>query len=154
MSEKSNRHQVITRLVSRSEVLSQEELLALLSQEGITTTQATLSRDLKELKISKSRSTAKGYCYEFTKEDPRIEELKSGHPFAGILSTEFSDRFLVVKTRPGYASMVASVIDGRLGKNIMGTIAGDDTILIIMRSASDTSKTKRALIGIIPEDLL
>ena len=128
MGAKMDRLDAIRKIVSASRVSDQGELINALKQRGIHTTQATLSRDLK-------RTDADGlprYTLPFS---ARAYFVPGGHD-PSIISIEYSDPFAVIKTHPGYAGMVASRIDAAAIPGLMGTIAGDDTILVIMRKGS------------------
>ncbi|MBQ5984298.1 MAG: arginine repressor [Bacteroidales bacterium] len=134
MGAKMDRLDAIRKIVSASRVSDQGELINALKQRGIHTTQATLSRDLRAMNIVK-RTDADGlprYTLPFS---ARAYFVPGGHD-PSIISIEYSDSFAVIKTHPGYAGMVASRIDGAAIPGLMGTIAGDDTILVIMRKGS------------------
>ena len=127
MNSKKDRLIAIRNIIWEQAVESQEELLNILKSKGFEATQATLSRDMKQLKIIKSPDIEGKYVYTLSKEN-NYTNIPDG--FATI---EFSGQLAVMKTRPGYASAVASDIDTKARHEIMGTIAGDDTILIIPR---------------------
>ncbi len=131
MSVKIERLEAIRKIIASSRISDQGELILALEKMGIQTTQATLSRDLRSMDIIK-RTDRDGIPRYFLPDMHRAQFPSMGHD-PGIVSIEFSDPFAVVKTRPGYAAMVASRIDGVSIAGLMGTIAGDDTILIIMR---------------------
>ena len=125
------RHLLIRRLVERPGAGSQEELVALLADEGIDVTQATVSRDLQRLGAVKVRSNG-GTRYAIPVEAPTDPE--------GELATVLASRgrgmtasanLLVVKTSPGAAQVVAAAIDGLGHPAVAGSVAGDDTILVV-----------------------
>ena len=129
-------------LISSMELGSQEEVLQALEKEGFKLTQATLSRDLKQLKVAKAASMNGKYVYvlpndtmykRITRPRTAMEMLQS----SGFLSISFSGNMGVIKTRPGYASSIAYNIDNSESTNIIGTIAGDDTIFIVIKEGSD-----------------
>ena len=152
MKDKESRQRIIRHLVERNRISSQEELVGLLRDEGINVTQATLSRDLKDLRIAKIHSENGGYVYALPRGPQVLRALpnQSDHSLAGIESVEFSGNFCVIQTRPGYASMIASFIDMNMGHEIMGTIAGDDTILIILREGTDSAYMLGLLESLLP----
>ncbi|ASB48657.1 arginine repressor [Alkalitalea saponilacus] len=152
MKIKTQRINAIIRLIEKNRVGSQEELLALLGKEGFSTTQATLSRDLKALKVAKQPGNDGGYIYVLPDETVEVEKenLREDFPLGGILSLEFSGNMAVVKTRPGFANGIASVIDGQGCYEILGTIAGDDTILLICREGISIEEVLRSLDMFIP----
>lgn len=135
MSRKAERIAILKNLIKSNKVANQEDLCLLLKSKGFHTTQATLSRDLKELKVFKIADGMGGYRYslhEMHAQEESGQDLASSFPI-GVKSIEFSGQFAVIKTKPGYANMVGSNIDSRLKKELMGTIAGDDTLLLILR---------------------
>ena len=138
MSSKKDRLIAIRNIIREHTVESQEELLNILKSKGFEITQATLSRDMKQLKIIKFPDMEGKYIYALSKENNYAnisgQEKSKEQVYYGRRATiEFSGQLAVMKTRPGYASAVASDIDAKAQHEIMGTIAGDDTILIILR---------------------
>ena len=135
MKTKSNRLSMIATIISSSKVGSQEELLIILKKKGIVTTQATLSRDLKTLKVAKHPDNNSGYIYVLPekKMEKEGEEEMDNFFDRGVLSIEFSGNLTIIKTHPGFAGALALAIDKCEFKEIAGTIAGDDTILVIKR---------------------
>ena len=136
MKNKRNRLQIITEILRTNVVGSQEELLKLLGDKQFEVTQATLSRDLKLLKVSKtplSNGTYKYILPSFNKPLPSQGSFSTLLSHGAALSIEFSGQLGVVKTKPGYASAIAWDIDNKANDKVLGTIAGDDTILIIPR---------------------
>jgi transcriptional regulator of arginine metabolism len=142
-------------LISSMELGSQEEVLQALEKEGFKLTQATLSRDLKQLKVAKAASMNGKYVYvlpndtmykRITKPRTALEMLQT----SGFLSISFSGNMGVIKTRPGYASSIAYNIDNSDSPNIIGTIAGDDTIFIVIKEGSTVDTVIEDLSVIIP----
>lgn len=158
MSLRQKRLEMLRKIVFSSKVGNQEELLSMLADNGIVVTQATLSRDLKELQVAKTPDAAGEYRYRLPEDMPSVLETpgvsyrahESSHIISGIRSIEFSGQAGVLKTRPGYANMVASVIDNALSHKIMGTIAGDDTILIVLRAETEADEILAEIERIIP----
>ena len=137
MKEKKKRMETLKMLISSMELGSQEEVLNALRKEGFTLTQATLSRDVLPnetmyKRISKNMSAA--------------EMLQT----PGFLSIHFSGNIGVIKTRPGYASSIAYNIDNTELPHILGTIAGDDTIFIVMKPQSSPDDVIYELETVIP----
>ena len=135
MKVKTNRLETLKLLISSGEYGSQEEVLAALKKEGFTLTQATLSRDLKQLKVAKAASMNGKYVYVLPNETmyKRIHKPLSAAEMMmtpGFISINFSGNIAVIKTRPGYASSIAYNIDTSEMPEILGTIAGDDTIIV------------------------
>jgi transcriptional regulator of arginine metabolism len=155
MSEKTKRLLSIKKIICTMRIRNQEELLELLKSKNFELTQATLSRDLKYLKVGKISDPEKGYVY-FLAEN--VENLsvnpslnKDNFPVNGFISIKFSNNLGVIRTMAGYASSIASLIDGSAPYEIIGTIAGDDTILIIPEEGVSTRDVKNAIVMIMPE---
>ena len=150
MKVKNNRLEALKMLISSQELSSQEQLLQALHKEGFEITQATLSRDLKLLKVAKAASSSGKYAYVLPN-DALYKRIT--HPMSiskmglstGFQSINFSGNMVVIKTRPGYAMGIASDIDTHAPHEILGTIAGDDTILIIPREGISRDRIVKAL---------
>ena len=156
MKSKNSRLDAIKLIISSKEIGSQDELLQELSKEGYVLTQATLSRDLKQLKVAKAASMNGNYVYVLPNNTmyKRMTEQHSVHEmmrYNGFISIEFSGNIAVIRTRPGYASSLAYDIDNREFDEILGTIAGDDTIMLVMREGCTRTDLKSALSLIIPK---
>lgn len=143
---KKDRHKQIIEIISNNEIGSQDILLNMLMTKGFELTQATLSRDIKELKLVKM-PTAKGdYVYRLSHNLANIQPNRdSSISSYGFIKIEFSGNLSVVKTRPGYAMGIASEIDEKISHEIIGTVAGDDTILLILREGITHEEVIRAL---------
>ena len=141
MKVKNSRMEALKMLISSMELGSQEEVLQALEKEGFKLTQATLSRDLKQLKVAKAASMNGKYVYvlpndtmykRITRPHTAMEMLQS----SGFISISCSGNMGVIKTRPGYASSIAYNIDNSDIPSIIGTIAGDDTIFIVIKEGA------------------
>ena len=155
MKSKNNRLDAIQMIISSKEVGCQEDLLQELSKEGFQLTQATLSRDLKQLKVAKAASMNGNYVYVLPNNTMyrRVTEPHSATEMLlsdGIRGIEFSGNLAVIRTRPGYASSVAYDIDIHNFDEILGTIAGDDTILLVLREGCTRTSVMNELSLIIP----
>ena len=157
MKNKKERLIAIRELVMQSKIGSQDELLKLLQDRGYDLTQATLSRDLKYLQIAKVANNEGGYVYILPEMagiakmiQPRSVMNNIGLATAGFISLEFSKQLAVIRTRPGYASSIAYDIDINSPHEILGTIAGDDTILVIPRESYTREQVVAALAAFIP----
>ena len=155
MKSKNSRLDSIKMIISSKEIGSQEELLQELCKEGFQLTQATLSRDLKQLKVAKAASMNGNYVYVLPNNtmykrmtDPLSASEMLRHN--GFLSIEFSENIAVIKTKPGYASSLAYDIDSHNFTEIIGTIAGDDTLMLIIREGCTRTAVKSALSLVIP----
>ena len=134
MKNKRNRLQVISEILRTTVVGSQEELLKILNDKQCEVTQATLSRDLKLLKVAKTPLSNGDYKYilpSYNKAIPLETTANTLISHGAVMSLEFSGQLAVVKTKPGYASAIAWDIDNKASEQILGTIAGDDTVLLI-----------------------
>lgn len=144
---KKDRHGKIVELIGKYELETQEELAEKLRQEGHDVTQATVSRDIRELNLSKVPIGGGRQKYALLKEqhgemsDKYVRVLQEGMSGMGMAQS-----LLVVKTVPGMAMAVAAALDAMHMKEIVGTIAGDDTIMLAVRSAEE-AETVREKIG-------
>ncbi len=156
---KSARHQRIVELVTQREVHSQAELAELLAESGLRVTQATLSRDLVELDAIKVRSPSGSLVYAVPAEggDRRPsapgETVAATHRLARLcgellVSADASANLVVLRTPPGAAQFLASAFDKAEFPEILGTIAGDDTVLVIGRGASSGEALARRFLAL------
>ena len=152
---KNDRMEVLKMLISSKELSSQEEVLKALSKEGYNITQATLSRDMKQLKVAKAASMNGKYMYVLPNETmyKRVANpstVKEMMQSTGFRSINFSGNMGVIKTRPGYASSIAYNIDNSDIPQILGTIAGDDTIFIVKGVGVSNEEVIEGLKNILP----
>lgn len=147
---KKYRHRIIKEVLQTNEIGSQDILLKILIEKGFELTQATLSRDIKELKIIKVPTAKGSYTYQLSETIPGIQEDISPLASFGYVSLEFSGQLAVMKTRPGYAMAIAGEIDNKAPQYILGTVAGDDTILLIPREDFTREEILDALSEFIP----
>lgn len=130
-------------------------MLTALKNEGFQLTQATLSRDLKQLKVAKAATMRGNYVYVLPN-DTMYKRVTTPHSIRemqqvpGFLSINFSGNIGVIKTRPGYASSIAYNIDNNHIDEILGTIAGDDTIFIVVKQGFAKEEVIRALSVVVP----
>lgn len=144
MKERYNRLSVVRDVIKNNRIDSQEALLQKLKEEGYEVTQATLSRDLKTLKVGKISDGWSGYYYSLP-ENESIADSERNFIMdvrRGIISIEFSGNMGVIKTRVGHAPSVCAALDVLKLPEILGTLAGDDTIFLLLRE------------GMTKEDLL
>lgn len=139
---KEERQAAISEILKHEAIDSQEELLQRLSAQGFELTQATLSRDFREMKVAKTPDTAGNYVYRLPAMHlPQSRSEKFGMMVAfsrkGALNIEFSGQIAVIKTPGGYAKGVARDIDANNIPGIMATIAGEDTVLVLLRENAD-----------------
>lgn len=149
---KKSRHEKIKELVEQYEIETQEELANRLKEAGYHVTQATVSRDIRELKLSKisggdgrQRYTILSHNDHYLS-DKYIRVLKDG-----FVSMDMAQNILVVKTVSGMAMAVAAAIDAMKLKEIVGSIAGDDTIMIAVRTTEETETAMGKIRSVLEE---
>ena len=132
---KSQRQAKIMEIISNRNVETQEQLLALLQEEGFRGTQATISRDIKELRIVKELTSLGTYRYTASTNEV-------GGSFSAKMNTifrecvtgfDYAQNIIVIRTLPGLASAAGSAIDSMSMNMVVGTLAGDDTVMVVMR---------------------
>jgi transcriptional regulator of arginine metabolism len=141
---KSFRHGQILKLIRSHPVHTQEDLAKLLHTVGVDTTQVTLSRDVRELRLVK---TPEGYREIGRESGPQFEML-AGEFLQDVRSAQ---NLVVLKTAPGHASSVAVALDNEEWQEVVGTVAGDDTILVITTDNSTAAKVSRRLLALLGE---
>jgi transcriptional regulator of arginine metabolism len=151
MNSKQDRLLDLKRLISNKKISSQDELLEGLSGLGYEFTQATLSRDLKEIRAGKIHDAEKGAIYILQEQISSAERTRQpGISIETVHSVVFSYNFVIIKTFPGFASSVALFIDNFNKLEIAGTIAGDDTILLIPHENFTRREIQDALVAMLP----
>lgn len=152
MKNKEHRLEQVRKLLETQEIHSQEELMDSLNGMGLHVTQATLSRDFKDLKVMKVPAEGGKYIYTLpASAQSYTDNSNNSFPVSGFKSIEFSVNLAVIKTLPGYAAGIASVIDNEAFPQILGTIAGDDTIILVLADRVTSTKARRILKKIIPQ---
>lgn len=153
MNLKTDRHNQIKRIILENKIASQDELLESLRNAGFELTQATLSRDLKELRVGKVANPAKGSVYVLHEQlqQNNLPENTPSIPANSVLSVVFSYHLCVIRTYPAFASTVATYIDRSQLVEIAGTVAGDDTILVLPREGYTQKDILKALGSVIPD---
>ena len=146
MKNRNERLMEIRRLIGSRNISSQDELNKLLEKRGYELTQATLSRDLKYLKVAKMPDDQAGYVYILPDKEQVVEETElSGKGITGLISLDYAQGMAILKTLPGHASSIAYTLDNLDAYEIAGTIAGDDTILLIPRDGVTRSDLAKLL---------
>ena len=147
---KTRRQEQIIDIISKHEIETQEELINQLLKSGFDVTQATVSRDIRELKLVKVATRHGGYRYMLPPHKNVSMNVRFNSALAeSIIRVDYAMNSIVIKTYPGLANAVATGIDGLNIPDILGCVAGDDTILIVTRtleSAEDISERIRELI--------
>ncbi|WP_422443878.1 arginine repressor [Thermoanaerobacterium sp. DL9XJH110] len=131
---KAKRHMKIREIIKEKPIETQEELAEELRKQGFNVTQATVSRDIKELRLIKVLRDNEHYCYAEPERTSFISDKLLRMFKESIIGMESSENLIVIKTLSGTASAAAEAIDGLNWREIIGTIAGDNTILVIARS--------------------
>jgi transcriptional regulator of arginine metabolism len=142
------RQQRIVDLVRRKQVRSQTELAELLAEKGLVVTQATLSRDLEELGATKVRRPGNnGLVYAVDPDRGQVEGDRFARTLADLLvSAEPSANLVVLRTPPGGAHLLASALDRAGLPNVVGTVAGDDTVLVVTKRTNGGAALARILV--------
>ncbi len=142
--KKTERLKLIRDLIKTKKIKSHEELIEELSSIGCDVTQSTISRDIKQLNLVKVRNSLQEEFYALSNKyqvDPQFNIGKIKFKFKeNVLSVDLSNNIIVVKTNSGEAQGVAAVIDGSNFEEIMGTVAGDDTIICVANSEDNAKK--------------
>lgn len=135
---KQNRHDRILELINEHEIRTQEELLDWLRKSGFNVTQATVSRDIKSLRLVKTLSGSGEYVYTTNKVDVTNISAKFDTLLSeSAIKIDFVLNQLLIKCYTGLANAVCAAMDGIQFDGLVGTISGDDTILVIMRTEED-----------------
>ena len=148
---KAKRHEKILELIERLDIETQEDLLVRLRESEFTVTQATVSRDIRELGLIKVQS-AKGYKYSINTAGDRVDMSFKFHSVfsESVNNIDFADNIVVIRCYSGMANAACAALDSIHWTDVVGTIAGDDTIFCVMRDKSSSagfSQQLRRLIG-------
>ena len=135
---KSKRQAKIIEIISNANVETQEQLLKALEEEGFTSTQATISRDIKELRIVKELTSFGTYRYATaSREVPATFSGRLNTIFReSVTSFDYAQNIIVIHTLPGLANAAASALDAMNMSVVLGTLAGDDTVFVVMRDGN------------------
>ena len=153
MKERQSRLKSIRKLIKTNRIESQETLLSHLQQEGFDVTQATLSRDLKRLKVGKVSDGSNGYVYTLPGEDEHSEneQMYVQDFLRGYVSIDWNGSIVVIKTFSGFADSVSNALDSLALDEVLGTVAGDNCIFACLREGVTGSDFMRALKARIPD---
>lgn len=136
---KNRRHDAILEIIIEKPVATQELLIALLEERNIKTTQATLSRDIQQLSLIKTRDENGIYRYML----PAATAVEKSFFAEAVLSVDYALNTIVLKCRAGMAQGTCAAIDSVNHQGVVGTIAGDDTIFILVRTEADAKKLSK-----------
>ncbi|GGJ10317.1 MULTISPECIES: transcriptional regulator AhrC/ArgR [Paenibacillus] len=147
---KGQRHIKIREIITHQDIETQDDLVEALRQAGFQVTQATVSRDIKELLLIKIPTDDGRYKYSLPTDQRYnpVQKLKRAL-VDNFLQIDFTNNLVVMKCLPGTANSIASLVDSMEWPQIMGTISGDDTMLIICRTESDSQKVIEQIMGFI-----
>lgn len=147
---KNKRQDKIISLITRYEIETQEELIGMLYKEGFQVTQATVSRDIRELKLTKVLTGRGSYRYTVSSTNENSPAIKFNRALVNsIISVDYAINNIVIKTYPGLATAVATGLDSIDSNEILGCVAGDDTIIMVVKTenaAQDLSARIHALL--------
>ncbi len=139
MTERKTRLARILEIIEERDIGTQEDLAKALRSEGFDVTQATVSRDIRQLRLEKSRTSDGGQKYVAPKDDAALLVGKFSRVMKdGLVSMDQAQNILVIKTVSGMAMAVAAALDHLQFPEIVGCIAGDDTIMVAVRTVNDT----------------
>ena len=132
---KAQRQAKIVEIISNANVETQEQLLQALTDQGFNSTQATISRDIKELRIVKELTSLGTYRYCVPEKDapPAISDRLNNIFRECVISVDYAENLVVIHTLPGMSNAAASALDAMRSGAVLGTLAGDDTVVIVMR---------------------
>ena len=138
---KGNRQKKILEIISRYHIETQDDLIERLLMEGFSVTQATVSRDIRELQLNKVMTGKGSYRYVAPKKEELVTGIKINAALVdSILTADYAKNLVVIRTFPGLAQAVAASIDNLSIADVLGCVAGDDTIFIATRN-EETAKT-------------
>ena len=133
---KTKRQQMILELIEKFSIDTQEELISRLASAGYSATQATISRDIRELKLVKAMTPSGTYKYIQSSRGESAKPRFSSAFADSITHVDFAGNIVVIKTYPGMAQPVASCIDALGDSDLLGCVGGDDTIIVVVRDAA------------------
>ena len=149
---KTGRQSKIIEIIQKNEVETQEELSEYLEREGYSVTQATVSRDIRELKLTKISMNNGRQKYAILNDAPDDMSQKYARILRdGFVSMDMAQNILVIKTVSGMANAVCSALDSMQMKQIVGSIAGDDTIMCAIRTVEDTTALMKKIKKIVEQ---
>ncbi len=150
---KTKRQSKILELIRKNDIETQDELLEHLEQSGFAVTQATVSRDIREMKLTKIASAGGKQKYAVLTDAP--DDVMSEKFFRifrdGYVSMDMAQNILVIKTAPGMAGAVCAALDAMQLHEVVGSIAGDDTIMCAVRTVEDTVQMMKRLKKIVEQ---
>jgi len=151
MKERENRVRIIRKILETEQIANQNDLNRKLKEEGFEITQATLSRDLAAMKVMRIPDTDKRYIYTLPSQSTVSQITEDNSPLNACKSIAFSQNLAVLKCLPSFAPSISMLIDRLEMEAVVGTVAGDDTILIVLREDWAHERFLDALFKRLPE---
>lgn len=148
---KNKRHEAIAAIIEQYQITTQEELAEKLKEAGFQVTQATVSRDIRQMNLKKASANGKKACYIIMKEETPLTGAYGRAFQDSLVSVETAMNLLVLKTHPGMAMAVAAAVDVLPFPEIVGTIAGDDTIMVAVRSIEEAQLVKKRFLKMMEQ---
>ena len=145
---KKRRHEKILQIISNNTVDTQEELLRLLRQEGFDVTQATVSRDIRELRLVKTATGEGGYRYMPANGNGKVAHSPNRFETIfreSVLKVDYAGHMVLVKCFSGMANAACEVFDAQTWEGVVGTLSGDDTFFFLMRTEENAAEITRQL---------
>lgn len=150
---KKNRHEAIINLIGKEDIGTQEELMQKLNELGFKVTQATVSRDIKSLKLIKTPVRSGQYKYSFVQSEAEDHSIKYYSILShSVINVNYAGNMAVVKCFSGMAQAACAAMDSLEIDNIVGTLAGDDTIFVLCKDENSASVLKDYLEKVIDEN--
>ena len=149
MNSKTQRLSIIRKIIRSEYISSQEELIARLEECGVVVTQSTLSRDLKFMQVAKLPNKEKGYVYVLPNSNLADHQI-STNITDNITNIAFSGNLCVITTKPGYASAISVPIDSKGIPEILGSIAGDNNIILVLKENCNKDRLMEELVMLFP----
>lgn len=144
---KKERQKAIKDLLLQYSIDRQEDIVELLNEQGIDVTQATISRDVKEMQLIKLPTSTGEYQYSLPTEKKLNSEKKLRNTLkSAYLSSRIQNEFLLIKVSPGNGPVIASLIDQMRYESVFGTLGDDDTVLVISKSVSEAKATQEIIL--------
>lgn len=144
---KKNRHELILNLIEQFDITTQDELLARLAENGYDVTQATVSRDIKELRLAKTMSSSGKYRYTAHRSNEKKDYLAKYHAIfkESLISIENAGNMCCIKCYTGMANAACAAIDAMHWDGVVGTLAGDDTIFVLCSNEEKALGLKKSI---------
>jgi transcriptional regulator of arginine metabolism len=149
---KSERQQLIRQLLTEHDIQKQEDFVTLLAEQNVPVTQATISRDIKDMQLIKVPAPSGGYRYSLpVKKKLDTEKKLKRTLYDAYVSIAIQDYFIVLKALPGNGQAIATLVDQLNLTGLFGTIGGDDTVLMIAKSPADAQTVYEKITSLLNE---